>query len=736
MLKLEKINKSYNNQQILKDITINFRKNEFVSILGPSGSGKTTLLNIIGSLDKYDRGDLIINNKSTKSFTDKQTDAYRNSCIGFIFQNYNLISHLTIYENIEISLKLKGIKKEIRKKKINNILKEVGLFEYKNKYPNQLSGGQVQRVAIARALINNPKIILADEPTGALDSETSAQIMKLIKKISKDKLVIMVTHNKKIAKDYSDRIIELKDGQIIKDNKPYNNVINNEKILIEKTSMNFKTALIQSFKNIITKKKRTLLISIASSIGIIGLGIVLAISNGMNKELKTFEQNTLANLPIMIEKEVIDLSTTNETKKKFSDKEIINKSTNNTSIHYNNIDNKYIDYINKLDNNLYDGIIYQRNIKINTLLKDNNISLIDLNNYYKQLPIKENNMSYITNYYDLLKGNLPTKKEELLLVIDENNSINEELLNKLNLKENITFDDILNIKLSIATNNNYYEKINNHYKVKSNLEEIYNNSLELKIVGIIRPKKDKLDIVEIKSGIIYTEELINYIFKENKNSNIVKYQKENNFNVLTGINFNNEIEKGIILSNLGENNNPLGIYIYPKNFKSKNKITKYLDNYKENKIIYIDQAEMFTTIIKNFINAITLILIAFSCISLIISSIMIGIITYISVLERKKEIGILRALGARKKDIKRIFTAETFIIGFTSGVIGILTILIIKIPLNKILFNITSLNNVVSLNIKHIILLIIISIFITIIGGLIPSTFASKQKPIDAIKQE
>ena len=736
MLKLEKINKSYNNQQILKDITINFRKNEFVSILGPSGSGKTTLLNIIGSLDKYDRGDLIINNKSTKSFTDKQTDAYRNSCIGFIFQNYNLISHLTIYENIEISLKLKGIKKEIRNKKINNILKEVGLFEYKNKYSNQLSGGQIQRVAIARALINNPKIILADEPTGALDSETSAQIMKLIKKISKDKLVIMVTHNKKIAKDYSDRIIELKDGQIIKDNKPYNNVINNEKILIEKTSMNFKTALIQSFKNIITKKKRTLLISIASSIGIIGLGIVLAISNGMNKELKTFEQNTLANLPIMIEKEVIDLSTTNETKKNFSDKEIINKSTNNTSIHYNNIDNKYIDYINKLDNNFYDGIIYQRNIKINTLLKDNNISLIDLNNYYKQLPIKENNMSYITNYYDLLKGNLPTKKEELLLVIDENNSINEELLNKLNLKENITFDDILNIKLSIATNNNYYEKINNHYKVKSNLEEIYNNSLKLKIVGIIRPKKDKLDIVEIKSGIIYTEELINYIFKENKNSNIVKYQKENNFNVLTGINFNNEIEKEIILSNLGENNNPLGIYIYPKNFKSKNKITKYLDNYKENKIIYIDQAEMFTTIIKNFINAITLILVAFSCISLIISSIMIGIITYISVLERKKEIGILRALGARKKDIKRIFTAETFIIGFTSGVIGILTILIIKIPLNKILFNITSLNNVVSLNIKHIILLIIISIFITIIGGLIPSTFASKQKPVDAIKQE
>lgn len=736
MLKLEKINKSYNNQKVLKDITINFRKNEFVSILGPSGSGKTTLLNIIGSLDKYDKGDLIINNKSTKSFTDKQTDAYRNSCIGFIFQNYNLISHLTIYENIEISLKLKGIKKEIRNKKINNILKEVGLFEYKNKYPNQLSGGQVQRVAIARALINNPKIILADEPTGALDSETSAQIMKLIKKISKDKLVIMVTHNKKIAKDYSDRIIELKDGQIIKDNKPYNNVINNEKILIEKTSMNFKTALIQSFKNIITKKKRTLLISIASSIGIIGLGIVLAISNGMNKELKTFEQNTLANLPIMIEKEVIDLSITNETKKIFSDKEIINKSTNNTSIHYNNIDNKYVDYINKLDNNLYDGIIYQRNIKINTLLKDNNISLIDLNNYYKQLPIKENNMSYITNYYDLLKGNLPTKKEELLLVIDENNSINEELLNKLNLKENITFDDILNIKLSIATNNNYYEKINNHYKVKSNLEEIYNNSLKLKIVGIIRPKKDKLDIVEIKSGIIYTEELINYIFKENKNSNIVKYQKENNFNVLTGINFNNEIEKEIILSNLGENNNPLGIYIYPKNFKSKNKITKYLDNYKENKIIYIDQAEMFTTIIKNFINAITLILVAFSCISLIISSIMIGIITYISVLERKKEIGILRALGARKKDIKRIFTAETFIIGFTSGVIGILTILIIKIPINTILFNITSLNNVVSLNIKHIILLILISIFITIIGGLIPSTFASKQKPIDAIKQE
>jgi len=736
VLKLEKINKSYNNQQILKDITINFRKNEFVSILGPSGSGKTTLLNIIGSLDKYDSGDLIINNKSTKSFTDKQTDAYRNSCIGFIFQNYNLISHLTIYENIEISLKLKGIKKEIRNKKINNILKEVGLFEYKNKYPNQLSGGQVQRVAIARALINNPKIILADEPTGALDSETSAQIMKLIKKISKDKLVIMVTHNKKIAKDYSDRIIELKDGQIIKDNKPYNNVINNEKILIEKTSMNFKTALIQSFKNIITKKKRTLLISIASSIGIIGLGIVLAISNGMNKELKTFEQNTLANLPIMIEKEVIDLSITNETKINFSDKEIINKSTNNTSIHYNNIDNKYVDYINKLDNNLYDGIIYQRNIKINTLLKDNNISLIDLNNYYKQLPIKENNMSYITNYYDLLKGNLPTKKEELLLVIDENNSIDEELLNKLNLKENITFDDILNIKLSIATNNNYYEKINNHYKVKSNLEEIYNNSLKLKIVGIIRPKKDKLDIIEIKSGIIYTEELINYIFKENKNSNIVKYQKENNFNVLTGINFNNEIEKEIILSNLGENNNPLGIYIYPKNFKSKNKITRYLDNYKENKIIYIDQAEMFTTIIKNFINAITLILVAFSCISLIISSIMIGIITYISVLERKKEIGILRALGARKKDIKRIFTAETFIIGFTSGVIGILTILIIKIPINKILFNITSLNNVVSLNIKHIILLIIISIFITIIGGLIPSTFASKQKPIDAIKQE
>jgi len=761
VLKLIDICKSYKTgefvQKALDNVSIEFRKSEFVSILGASGSGKTTLLNIIGGLDRYDSGDLILNNKSTKNFKNKNWDSYRNNCVGFIFQNYNLISHISILDNVEMSMTLSGVSRKKRRKKAKEILDKVGLIEHIHKKPNQLSGGQMQRVAIARALVNDPDIILADEPTGALDSKTSVQIMELIKEIAKDKLVIMVTHNPELANNYSTRIIELKDGKLISDSNPINeNEETKDSFVIKKTSMSFVQALKLSFNNIKTKKGRTLLTAFASSIGIIGIALILALSNGFDLQIDEFEQNTLSSLPIVISETAMNLDPDSlekmmeeETKiEKYSDKEMIYPFNveEQINLHTNKIDQNYVDYIEKIDSNLTTGITYGKITRLNTLIKnDGVIENIDLSNEFFMLPTSKDN-SFINTYYDLIYGKLPVNKEDIILIVDSKNRIKSSLLELLGYDKNdeVSFKDIVNKEIKVAMNNDYYKNYGNFFMINTDLNQIYNsnNTLTLKISGIIRGKEDKETLVGSDSGLSYTNELIDYVSDKNKNSDIVKEQLNKNYNVLTGEEFKEgTTDKENILKVLGYDTIPSYIYLFPKDFDSKNEIIDYLDKYNkdlkdEDKIIYLDQASIITSLSGSIMDAITIVLIAFSAISLIVSSIMIGIITYISVLERTKEIGILRSLGARGKDISRVFTAEVFIIGLTSGLIGLLIARLLCIPANIIIESLTDLPNVSKLSIYHAIVLLIVSIILTLIGGYIPAKMASKKDPVKALRTE
>ena len=770
MLELKKIKKSYKTgnfkQQALKDISLKFRKNEFVAILGPSGSGKTTLLNIIGGLDRYDSGDLIINGKSTKKFKDTDWDAYRNNCVGFIFQNYNLINHITILENIEIGMTLSGISSKQRKKKALEVLKKVGLKDHAYKKPNQLSGGQMQRVAIARALVNDPDIILADEPTGALDSQTSVQIMDLIKEIANDKLVIMVTHNPDLATEYASRIIKLKDGELKEDSNPIidGNIID-EKFKIKKTSMSFVTALNLSFNNIKTKKGRTLLTSFASSIGIIGIALILALSNGFDIEIDKFEKDALSSMPIIISEQAMqmDEETLNRVNKndnvlpEFSDKEVIYPlaTMEDTIIHTNKITSEYVEYIEGIEKDSVLGISYTRATTVNAIVKkDNNYDIFDtssLNVTTIPKKLEESQNGFIEENYDLIKGKLPTDKDEMVLIVDSKNRVNSNLLKSLGLNanhESYTFDDLFDIELKVVLNNDLYKSLGMYYTMNSDLESLYNNdnNLTLKIVGIIRGKEDK-KLITNGTGIAYTEELIDYIVEHNQNSEIVKFQKEQDYNVLTGQKFSNSeendesINKETILSYLGADSVPVMISIYPRNFDTKDDILEYLDKYnsdldEQNQILYTDMAKMVSALSGNIMNAITIVLIAFSSISLVVSSIMIGIITYISVLERTKEIGILRSLGARKKDIARVFNAETFIIGLCSGGLGIIIARLLLFPANAIIENLSELPNVAKMNPIHATILIVISVILTVIGGYIPAKVASKKDPVESLRTE
>lgn len=761
MLKLKNISKSYKtgefNQKALNKVNIEFRKSEFVSILGASGSGKTTLLNIIGGLDRYDSGDLIINNKSTKNFKNKNWDSYRNNCVGFIFQNYNLISHISILDNVEMSMTLSGVGRKKRRKKAKEILKKVGLIEHIHKKPNQLSGGQMQRVAIARALVNDPDIILADEPTGALDSKTSIQIMELIKEIAKDKLVIMVTHNPELAKDYSTRIIELKDGKLISDSNPIEETeTDKDSFIIKKTSMSFIQALKLSFNNIKTKKGRTLLTAFASSIGIIGIALILALSNGFDLQIDKFEQNTLSSLPIVISETAMNLDpeslekmmTEEEKLEKYSDKEIIYPFNveEQINLHMNKIDENYVNYVEKIDNDLITGITYGKITRLNTLIKnDGVIENIDLSNEFFMLPTSKDN-TFINTYYDLIYGSLPENKEDIILIVDSKNRIKSSLLELLGYDKNeeVSFKDIVNKEIKVAMNNDYYKNYGDFFMINTDLNQIYNsdNTLTLKISGIIRGKEDKETLVGSDSGLSYTNELIDYVSEKNKNSDIVKEQLNKNYNVLTGEEFKEgTTDKENILKVLGYDTVPSYIYLFPKDFDSKNEIIDYLDDYNKNlkdedKIIYLDQASIITSLSGSIMDAITIVLIAFSAISLIVSSIMIGIITYISVLERTKEIGILRSLGARGKDISRVFTAEVFIIGLTSGLIGLLIARLLCFPANAVIESLTDLPNVSKLSIYHSIVLLIVSIILTLIGGYIPAKMASKKDPVKALRTE
>lgn len=853
MLELKNINKSYTTgeftQQALKNINLKFRKSEFVAILGPSGSGKTTMLNIIGGLDQYDSGDLVINNKSTKKFKNKDWDAYRNNCVGFIFQNYNLISHLSILDNVELGMTLSGEGGKERKKRAIEVLKKVGLYEHAHKKPNQLSGGQMQRVAIARALVNNPDIILADEPTGALDSKTSVQIMELIKEIAKDKLVIMVTHNSELAYTYANRIVEFEDGEVVDDTNPIKgNEEDEQDYKIGKTSMSFLTALKLSFNNIRTKMGRTLLTAFASSIGIIGIALILSLSNGFDKQIDKFETETLSSLPILISKETGTMNeetmkavSSKKNENEFTDKKVVYPTTSilEQITHKNDFSKEYMDYLNNIDKNSVSDIAYTRITGINILGKVNNIatviptsvslsttSVTDMVSYFTALPAKVDNdkAGIVEKNYDILKGKLPEKKEELVLIVDSSNRVDKNLIKYLGLNENskeISFDDIIGREFKLILNDEFYKKMGTIFTVNVDPQYGFNklydskNALTLKIVGIIRAKEDS-KLYQSSMGIGYTEKLVDYVLEKNDTSEIVKLQRQVDYNVLTGEKIDLRTEKGqetknYILQLLGGDSTPFMISIYPNDFDSKEKIVKYLDKY-NNKIIdnvkqdaesylkylknnikddksellnvvdtkaqevspvkvnltytngelngmigfesvefvvenseitnatggvtYTDLAETLVALSGSIMDAITYVLIGFSSISLVVSSIMIGIITYISVLERTKEIGILRALGARKKDITRVFNAETFIIGITSGLIGILIAYLLTIPINMILFDLTSLENVAKLNPVHALILVLISVMLTLIGGLIPAHIASKKDPVEALRSE
>ncbi len=769
MLELKNIKKSYKTgdfvQHALKNVSLTFRKNEFVAVLGPSGSGKTTLLNIIGGLDRYDNGDLIINQKSTKSFKDRDWDAYRNNCIGFVFQSYNLISHIDILHNVEMGMTLSGVSSKERRKKAIEVLTKVGLKEHLHKKPNQLSGGQMQRVAIARALANDPDIILADEPTGALDSKTSVQIMDLIREIAKDKLVIMVTHNPELAHTYASRVIEMKDGEVVSDSKEVKKKEKEEDAYkIRKTSMSFFTALHLSLNNIRTKKGRTILTAFASSIGIIGIALILSLSNGFDRQIDIFEQNTLSSLPIIISQQSMNLNeeTMSQLQEDMSNSEtdypdisyvIPSKTMVEEYTHENKMTKEYIDYLEQMDPSSVAGITYTYATGLTLLQKiDGKVEFLNVQDLgIQSLPhsLSEEKEDVIDMHYDILAGRKATAKDEIVLVVDAKNQVSLDILRALGItsEENVSFETILNSTIKLVYNDDYYVNYGNYYIPSNDLESVYNNSnnLTLKVVGILRLKSDFPSYVG-SAGILYTNDLLNDVLEKNSVSKVVEAQKKADYSVLSGEMIDTSTEDGketkeMLLAYLGNDSVPYMISVYPRDFETKDQITSYLDLYNENleeddRIVYIDQASLMSSLSGNIMDAITIVLIAFSSISLIVSSIMIGIIMYISVLERTKEIGILRSLGARKKDISRVFNAETFLIGVTSGLIGIFVAWLLLFPTNTLLFNLTNLENVAVLNPVHALILISVSVILTLIGGFIPAKLASKKDPVIALRTE
>lgn len=773
MLEIKHIKKSYKTgdfvQKALNDVSIQFRQNEFVAILGPSGSGKTTLLNVLGGLDHYDSGDLIINGKSTKNFKAADWDAYRNNSVGFIFQSYNLIGHISIQDNVEMALALSNVKKKERRKRAREALKSVGLLEHAHKRPNQLSGGQMQRVAIARSLVNNPDIILADEPTGALDSNTSKQIMDLIQKIASDKLVIMVTHNQDLAYQYATRVIEVKDGKVVSDSNPLTKEEQEEEqYKLKKTKMSFMEALYLSFNNIMTKKGRTLITAFASSIGIIGIALILSLSNGFDLQIDKFERGILSAMPIMISKQSMDLDEesliqlTDEEQEKYPDKQTVIPKDNalESLVHQNKINDDYIDYIENISSDLVYGVSYTKMTALNVLTKhDGEVSVVDTQDIsFSALPksLDENTPNAAMEaYYDILAGTLPQKKEDIVLIVDASNRVNTEILQLLGFDtmDEIPFDEIIGKTIKVALNDDFYVKMGDYFVRNPDLQSVYDNSITLTVSGILRMKEDFPSYVS-SASLCYTNELLDEVTAANNESEIVKAQQASDVNVLTGMPFSDStsnpsssssagmtMTKDTVLGYLGADQTPYMIYLFPKDFERKDELLEYLDAYNDDKedddkVIYMDQAELISSMSSSIMSAVTIVLIAFSSISLIVSSIMIGIITYISVLERTKEIGILRALGARKKDISRVFNAETFIIGITSGLIGIGIALILTIPTNQIIYNLTELENVAILNPLHALILILVSMTLTMIGGFIPARIAAKKDPVEALRTE
>ncbi|HOI46219.1 MAG TPA: ATP-binding cassette domain-containing protein [Bacilli bacterium] len=767
MLKLIEIKKDYmlagKPFPALKGVNLEFKENEFVSILGPSGCGKTTLLNIIGGLDRYTSGDLLIEGKTTKNFKDQDWDAYRNATIGFVFQTYNLISHLSVLDNVEMSLRLAGVSSKERKERSKKVLIEVGLEDHLYKRPNQLSGGQMQRVAIARALVNNPKILLADEPTGALDSETSKQIMKLIQKISKNRLVIMVTHNAEIANLYTDRTIHLLDGLVTDDSRPTDleKEVKAEKLINQRTSMSYGTAIKTSFKNLLTKKGRTIITAIAGSIGIIGIALVLAISNGMTQYTSRLQSDTLAGFPITIDQTVVRFGPPEEVTNprpdlEFIDEDVFYSYNRESSLtqHKNIITSEFMEYLGGMDVSLYNSISYARGINLNLVNQSDNGAYIRVqtsssgnpffggSSYFNELP---NNQVFIKSQYDVIFGEFASTYDEVVLIVDERNRINVSLLENLgiSIEDEYTSSSLIGRTFKVVLNNTYYQEVSGVFIPTADYETMYNDSasITLTISGILRVKEDASTEI-LSTGIGYTTFLTDYLLEVEKNSLVVVAQKANpNLNVLTGLPFNQIITYEQVMRSIGGDDTPVGIQIYPVSFDYKDEIKKYIDAYNVGKaevdqIIYTDLAESISSTIQGLINTITIILSAFASISLVVSSVMIGIITYVSVVERTKEIGIMRSLGARKKDISRIFNAETLLIGFTAGLIGIFIAYILIIPINVIVERFIDETGFASLLVIHALLLVVLSTGLTLIAGLFPSRIASNKDPVVALRTE
>ena len=841
MLQLQHISKIYKtgNQEFhaLKDISIRFRENEFVSILGQSGSGKTTLLNIIGGLDQYTSGDLLIQGKSTKQFKDRDWDSYRNHTIGFVFQSYNLIGHQTALSNVEIAMTLSGISKAERKKRAIEALERVGLKDHLYKKPNQMSGGQMQRIAIARALVNNPKVVLADEPTGALDSETSLQIMELLKDIAKERLVIMVTHNPELAQAYSTRIVQVLDGNILSDSNPYESTEETKQgdIQFTKTKMSFMTALALSFNNLLTKKGRTFLTAFAGSIGIIGIALILALSNGVSNYVKKVQEDTLVSLPLTIrEQNHSNLLATSPdlSDKPYKDNNELGVNTVLTNLLKKQIGkNDLAPFKTYLDEHasevatLIKDIRYQYNLQPyiyasdtssgpKSILPSNLSEEIDTPNqtikgylqnidYWSQLSSDE---EMLNTQYDVLEGRLPNDKSEIVLIVDEDNQISDLLLYSLRIKDSSelndvkkldelksqiyqysdfigkTFKAVVNTNRFAKENNQWMNKINDEAYMKTQIE----NGLNLTIVGVLRQKEGTSSGVNTPSGgVAYTSALIDYTSEQIQNSDIVKEQEVNpNINVFTGkefakdpkpFNSANLTEEEKIqlvkltpeqqaqyiqqynensaatyeenLAKLGviDKSKPAAIEFYTSSFQQKQELKDFINAYntakkdagEDDKVLaYSDDIQTIMSSITTMVGVITTVLVGFVAISLIVSSIMIAIITYISVLERTKEIGILRAMGASKKDIRRIFTAETVIEGFISGLLGIGITVLAVFPINAIVEKIAKVKNVAQLPLSAALILIGISIILTMLAGLIPSRIAAKKDPVESLRSE
>ena len=841
MLQLQHISKVYHtgDQEFhaLKDISIRFRENEFVSILGQSGSGKTTLLNIIGGLDQYTSGDLLIQGKSTKQFKDRDWDSYRNHTIGFVFQSYNLIGHQTALSNVEIAMTLSGVSKAESKKRAIEVLERVGLKDHLYKKPSQMSGGQMQRIAIARALVNDPKVVLADEPTGALDSETSVQIMDLLKDIAKERLVIMVTHNPELAQKYSTRIVQVLDGNILSDSNPCESTEETKQVDIQftKTKMSFITALVLSFNNLLTKKGRTLLTAFAGSIGIIGIALILALSNGVSDYVKKVQEDTLVSLPLTIsEQNQSNLLATSPdlSEKPYKDNHELGINTILTNLlkkqigkndlasfktyleeHASKVESltKDIRYRYNLQPFIYasDTSNGPKSILPSTLADEVETANQTMKGYLQNLNYwseLSSDSSMLESKYDVLEGRFPQDKSEIVLIVDENNQISDLLLYSLRIKDpselndtkkldelssqtyqysdfiGKTFKAVVNTNRFVKENNLWVNKIDNASYMETQIE----NGIELKIVGVLRQKDGTSSSVNTPSGgIAYTSALIDYTSEHIQNSDIVKEQEANqNLNVFTGKEFAKDpkpfssenlteeekiqlakmtpeeqaqyvqqyndnlastYEENLAKMGVINKSKPAAIELYTSSFQQKQDLKEFINAYntakkeagEDDKVLaYSDDIQTIMSSITTLVGVVTTVLVGFVAISLIVSSIMISIITYISVLERTKEIGILRAMGASKKDIRRIFTAETAIEGFISGVLGIAVTLLATFPINAIVAKMTNVGNVAQLPIEVALILIGISIVLTMLAGLIPSRIAAKKDPVESLRSE